>query len=244
MKKIRYLIIIFFLLCGKSLFAQNAPAWGGNSDFNDFSFGFTFQYVNSYFKIDKKPDWRSPYFDPGVNRVITDSLRSIGSKGSPGFAVSFLFRYRLDEHLEIRTTPGLVFADRTVSYTYPDASQDVDKPVQATMLELPLTLKLKSDRIFNYRAYILAGVKYSDAIGAKKNKPDIDPVDAILTNKNGFGSYEVGLGCDIYFEYFKLSPEIKLSNSFGNLLTPEANPYSSPINKLSLHTVTFSLIFE
>jgi hypothetical protein len=239
----RYLAIIFILFCSKALFAQ-APAWGGGADQADFSFGFTFQYVISNFKIDKKPDWRTPYFDPGVNRIITDSLKSIGSKGSPGFAVSFLLRYRISEHLEVRTTPGLVFADRTVNYTYPDASQNVDKPVQATMIEFPLSLKLKSDRIQDFRAYVMAGVKYSDAIGAKKNKPETYPLDAILTNKNGFGSYELGLGCEIYFEYFKLMPEVKVSNSFGNILTPENNPFSSPISKLSLHTVTFSLIFE
>jgi hypothetical protein len=91
---------------------------------------------------------------------------------------------------------------------------------------------------------MLAGVKYSSAIGSKKNPPEVNPVDAVLRNKSGFGSYEVGLGCDIYFEFFKLSPELKISNSFNNILVPEANPYATPINSLSLHTVTFSLIFE
>ncbi|MDB5024643.1 MAG: PorT family protein [Mucilaginibacter sp.] len=244
MNKIRYLTIIFILFCSRSLFAQSAPAWGGGADQNDMSFGFTFQFVNSYLKIDKKPDWRKPYFDPGVNSIITDSLTSISSKSSPGFAVSFLLRYRITEHLEVRTTPGLVFADRTLSYTYADASQNVSKPIQATMVEFPLSLKLKSDRVQDFRAYVLAGAKYAKAIGAKTNKPDIDPLQALVTNKNGFGSYELGLGCDIYFEYFKLSPEVKLSNSFGNILTPENNPFSSPISKLSLHTVTFSLLFE
>jgi len=155
-----------------------------------------------------------------------------------------LARYRLTEHLEVRTTPSLVFADRGLSYAYPDASKDMDKPVQSTAIEFPLSVKLKSDRIQDFRAYILGGIKYSEAIGSKKNIPGTDPLDQIVRNVNGFGSYELGLGCDLYFEYFKLSPEIKISNSFGNVLIPENNPYSSPINKLSLHTVTFSLIFE
>ena len=243
MKKTSYLIIILIFFCSKALFAQ-APAWGGNADQNDVSFGFTFQYINSYFKISKKPDWRTPYFDPGVNKVITSPLNSIGSNGSPGFGVSFLLRYRLDEHVEVRTTPGLSFADRTLSYVFQDPSLNVDKPVQATMVEFPISLKLKSDRIMDFRAYVLGGIKYSEAIGAKKNNPDTDPLDAIIVNKNGFASYEVGLGFDFYFEYFKLSPEIKLSNSIGNLAVSEANPYSAPINRLSLHSVTFSLLFE
>lgn len=245
MNKTRYLTIIFILFCGQTLFAQQrAPAWGGNADLEDYSFGFTFQYINSYFKIDKNPNWRDPFFDKDLNRYTTQPLYVMGSNGSPGFAVSFLFRYRINEHLEARTTPGLVFADRSVYYDYADASQDVIKPVQATMVEFPLSIKLKSDRVDNYRPYIMAGVKYSEGIGVKRNKPDINPVDALLTNKSGFGSYEVGLGCDIYFEYFKMTPEIKLSNSMGNLLNRENTPYANPIDKLSLHTITFSLCFE
>lgn len=239
----RYLLLIIMLLFGKIAFAQ-VPAWGGNADLQDYSFGFTFQYVNSYFKIDKRPDWRKPYFDPGVNRNITDSVNSISSPGAPGFAVGFLARYSLTDFLEIRTTPSLVFADRTLKYTYADPSQDQSKAVQSTSLDLPVSFKLKSERIQDFRAYMLAGIKYSMAIGSKKNNPDIDPLDAIVRNKGGFGSYEIGLGCDIYFEYFKLSPEIKISNSFGNVLIPEDNPFATPISKLSLHTVTFSLIFE
>ena len=243
MNKTRYLILILMLFYGTSLFAQ-APAWGGGADQADYSFGFSFQYVNTYYKIDKKPDWRKPFYDPGVGHNITDSLNSISSPGSPGFAVGFIARYNLTDNLEVRATPSLVFADRTLSYAYATPSQDVDKVVQATTLDFPFSLKLKSNRIQDFRAYMMAGVKYSQAIGAKKNNPQTNPLDALVTNKTGFGSYEVGLGCDIYFEYFKLSPELKVSNSFGNILIPENHPFSAPINSLSLHTVTFSLIFE
>ena len=197
MNKIRYLIAFLILFCSKSLFAQ-APAWGGGADQNDISFGFTFQSVSSYFKIDRKPDWRKPYFDPGVNRNITDSLTSISSKNSPGFAVGFIARYRISEHLEVRTTPCLVFADRGLSYTFATPSQNTDRSVQATMVEFPLSVKLKSDRIQDFRAYIMGGVKYSEAIGSKKNIPGTDPLEQLVINKNSFGSYEVGLGCDIY----------------------------------------------
>lgn len=243
MNKTRYLIIIVLLFFSKSLFAQ-APAWGGGADQADFSFGFSFAYVSSYLKIQKKPDWQTPFFDSGVGHTITSPMTSISSPNSPGFAVGFLARYRLDEHIELRSTPSLVFADRGLNYTFTDASQDVAKPVQSTMIEFPLSVKLKSDRIQDFRAYILGGIKYSEGIGSKKNSPGTDPLEQIVTNKNSFGSYELGLGCDIYFEYFKLSPEIKISNSFNNVLISENNPYSRPISSLSLHTVTFSLIFE
>jgi len=65
-----------------------------------------------------------------------------------------------------------------------------------------------------------------------------------VKNVSGFGSYEAGIGCDIYFEFFKLSPEIKIANSFGNVLVAQNQPFSVPIDKLFLHTIMFSLSFE
>jgi len=245
MSKNYYLTIILLLLCSNLLLAQSAPAWGGGADQTDLSFGFSFSYVSSYFKIVKQPNWRTPYFDPGVNKNITDSLNSITSKPLTGFGIGFITRYRLTDHLEARITPSLIFADRGLTYTYPTASEDVTKTTQTTTVDFPLSIKLKSDRIDDFRAYLLGGVKYSVAVG-KGNAlaGDINPLDQIPKNVQGFGSYDIGIGCDIYFEFFKLSPEIKLSNSFGNVLTPAGDPYSSPISKLSLHTIMFSLIFE
>jgi hypothetical protein len=244
MIKTFYLTIILFFLCSNLLLAQSPPAWGGGADQNDLSFGFIFSYVSSNFKITKKPDWRSPFFDQGTNKYITDSLNSINSARLPGFSIGFITRYRLEEHLEVRITPSLVFADRELYYAFHDPTLDVTKQIQTTSIDFPLSLKLKSDRIGDLRGYILGGVKYTQAIGKGATDPSLDPLEKLVKNTSGFGSYEAGLGCDIYFEFFKLSPEIKISNSFGNVLVPENQPYSSPISKLSLHTIMFSLYFE
>ena len=245
MSKNYYLTIILLLFCSNLLLAQSAPAWGGGADQTDLSFGFSFSYVSSYFKIVKRPNWRNPYFDPGVNKNITDSLNSITSKPLSGFGIGFITRYRLTDHLEARITPSLIFADRGLTYTYPTTSEDVTKSIQTTTVDFPLSIKLKSDRIDDFRAYLLGGVKYSIAVG-KGNAlaGDINPLDQIPKNVQGFGSYDIGIGCDIYFEFFKLSPEIKISNSLGNILVPQAQPYAAPLSKLGLHTIMLSLIFE
>ena len=242
----RYLIVFILMFCSNLLFAQRVPAWGGGADLQDLSFGFSFAYVSNDFKIVKKPDWRTPFSDPQTGLPLTGQLNSISSKGSPGFSVGFITRYRLTEHLEARFTPSLVFADRNLAYTYvnPDQDPNVTKQVQTTTVDVPLSLKIKSDRIGDFRAYILGGVKYSHTIGSKKNDLNSDMLDKLVKNVSGYGSYEAGLGCDIYFEFFKLSPEIKISNSFGNVLVPENHPFSAPISKLSLHTIMFSLFFE
>jgi hypothetical protein len=247
MIRTRCLVIVVLICCSNFLFAQQlVPAWGGGADENDLSFGFSFSYVSSGFKIVKNPDWRAPFLDANDNfRQVTDSLNSISSKTMKGFAVGFITRYRLTDHLEVRVTPSLVFADRGLSYKYINPEQDVDKLIQTTTVDFPLSMKLKSDRIANMRAYLLGGIKFSGAIGSKgSNDANLDLLEKLVKNRKGYTSYEVGFGFDIYFEYFKMSPEIKLSNSFGNMLVTENHPFSAPISKLSLQTVMFSLFFE
>lgn len=242
----RYLTALLVLLCCSNLLhaQQFSPAWGGGADDNDLSFGFSFSYVNSDFKIIKQPNWRAPYFDADLQRNVTDSLNSISSINTPGFAVGFITRYRLTDHLEVRTTPSLVFSDKKLRYTYANTTEPIDKQVQTTTVDFPLSLKLKSDRVGNLRAYLLGGVKYSAAIGGKKDNDNTAPLERLLKNTRSYSSYEAGFGFDIYFEYFKLSPEIKVTNTFGNLLIQENHPFSAPISKLSLHTIMFSLYFE
>jgi len=238
-----YLTLVLFFLCSNILLAQ-APAWGGGADQSDLAFGFSFTSITSSYHIVKQPNWRSPYFDPGVGHNITDSLTGISSKPTSGFAIGFIARYRITDHIEVRGTPSLIFADRSLYYTYDTPSENVVKSIQTTTVDFPLEVKLKSDRIQDFRMYIMGGIKYSEAIGRGNAQPTLDPLQMTVKNATGFGSYEAGIGCDIYFEFFKLSPEIKISNSLGNILVQQPQPYSAPLSKLGLHTIMFSLIFE
>lgn len=244
MSKIKYLIFIILFFCCRGSFAQRVPAWGGGSDLRDYGFGFTFSYVGSYYKIDKAPDWQTPFIDQLNNVPVTSTVNSISSSYASGFGVGFLTRYRLTDHLEARFAPSLIFADRVVNYTYV-AQEPINKLVTSTAVDFPLSLKLKSDRMDNLRVYLMGGVKLTQAISSKYNSDvDLPPIDKILKNVNRYGSYEVGLGCEIYFEFFKLSPEIKISNSFGNVMLHDNSAFSRPISNLGLHTVMFSLYFE
>lgn len=238
--------ILFFaaLLLGQLAMAQ---AWGGGADENDLSFGFSFQYIMQDYKIVKQPDWRKPIYDPQLSPgapPVTSAITSISSNSSPGFTVGFITRYRLSEYLEARTTPALVFADRELSYTFAKPLDNLTRQVQTTTIDVPLSLKLMSERINNIRAYILGGVKYSLAVSKGKIDENEGPLQQKIINKRGFASYEAGFGCDIYFEFFKMSPEIKVGNSFGNVLIAGNTPLAQPISKLFLHSIMFSLHFE
>ncbi len=236
-------LLFLFLSVASASSAQN---WGGGVDDDDIHFGFTFQYVGSEYKILKKANWREPYIDP-VDFSILSPLKSVSSKSSPGFGIGFVVNKRVSENADLRFTPILVFNDRLLSYKYEDSNLDIEKKTQATMVEFPLGFKLKSDRRNNFRAYVLGGAKYSVDISSKKktnNDLVTDPAEKVLNNKRSFLSYEAGFGFDLYFEYFKMSPELKLSYSLNSVLKDEPHRYAAPIDKLMLRHVTFSLFFE
>ncbi|RLJ76677.1 type IX secretion/gliding motility protein PorT/SprT [Pedobacter alluvionis] len=249
-------LILSFFMVSATTFAQN---WGGGIDDEDWSFGFNFQYISSEYKILKKPNWRSPFYevpasfdpsyDPSSGVPLTSTLNSISSPPSQGFGLGFVMNRMISDNFDIRATPSLIFSDRVVAYEYePMATfQTVEeKKVQATMFEFPLGIKVKSNRLNNFRVYWLGGAKYSIDIASKKKTFDEGEaaVKKFLKNKRNYLSYETGIGFDIYFEYFKMSPEIKLSYSANDLLQHDNTVYANPIDKLKLRQLTFSLIFQ
>lgn len=230
----------------------DAQNWGGGNDDEDYNFGFTFQYVAAEYKLIKRSNWRQPYFDTGIGNYVTDTLRAISSPPTAGFGIGFLLNLRLAKHSDLRFTPTLVFSDRIINYdyvtpgTFNPTQARIEKKYQATMVEFPLGLKLKSDRLKNFRGYMIGGLKYSADLASKKktNDEDAAPVNKLIKNTKGFFSYEAGLGMDIYFEWFKMSPEVKLSYSFKDVLLHNDTPYANPIEKAKLRHFTFSLFFE
>jgi hypothetical protein len=246
MRKTLILLIAFF----GAITSAKAQNWGGGVDEKDIHFGFTFQVLSSEYKVLKKPDWRDPYYDLTLNppgEPIHNGIRSIYSQGKVGYGLGFVVNKRVTSHTDLRLTPTLVFNDRILNYQFLDPGPIKQQVVQTTLIDLPLGFKLKSDRRKNFRAYMIGGLKYSmDITSAKKRSNDgKTAMEMLLQNKKNFLSYEAGLGMDLYFEYFKMSPEIKYSSSFNSILEHDNNnPYSNPLNKVMLRHVTFSLFFE
>ena len=250
MKKRLALIFLFFAIhfCSHAQIGRPGEGgnWGGGADEQIFSPGFVFQFLSSDYKIYRKVNWQDPYYNPNVTgQMITDSLKSISSPSGPGFGLGFVAGFRLGDHTDLRITPTLVFLDRSVDYEYADA-KIISKKIPTTTVDFPIGIKLKSDRRLNFRSYLLAGGKYSMDIISKKKKDDsgFTPLEMFVKNKKSFFSYEVAVGFDFYFEWFKLSPELKLSNSISNVLKREGHPFSRPLEKLYTRNFQFSLYFE
>jgi hypothetical protein len=253
MKKTLILLFAFF----GCLISAKAQNWGGGVDESDIHFGFTFQVMSSQYRVIKQgsqvngTDWRDSYLSLPSNPDITTpydlGLNRINSEEKLGYGVGFVVNKRLGSYTDLRLTPTLLFSDRVLNYIYTGSKANRQQVVQSTLIDAPLSFKLKSDRRKNFRAYMVGGLKYSmDITSAKKTSNEgKTAMEMILQNKKNFLSYEAGLGMDLYFEYFKMSPEIKYSASFNSILERGVdNPYAYPLDKLMLRHVTFSLFFE
>lgn len=246
-KRLQLLFLFFTISFWASAQSGQGGNWGGGADEQLFSPGFVFQYISSEYKVYKKVGWQAPYENPDVpGDFLTGELKSISSSSSPGFGLGFVAGFRLGDHTDLRITPALTFLDRSLKYEYEDPSKNRMEKVPTTTVDFPVGFKLKSDRRLNFRSYILAGGKYSMDIISKKKTDDSQDAwtEKKVKNQKGFFSYEVAIGFDLYFEWFKLSPELKLSNSIGNILKKEDHPYSRPLDKLYTRNFQFSLYFE
>ncbi len=248
MKMRSFLIFLLSVVFTINSYAQQN--WGGGVDNETLHFGFKFQYISAEYKILKTARWKEPLADPADGTYFIPSpLTSLSSPVSQGFALGFVSDFKLTENTNIRFTPGLVFSDILANYEFEDPAYNVQKKVQATFIDLPLGFKLKSNRQNNYRAYLIAGAKYSMDIVSKKKKDDSGFIGSEKFLKSVPNSlwYEAGIGLDIYFEWFKLSPEIKFAQTTKSVLLDKdraENPYIAPIDKMFLRNFQFSLFFE
>lgn len=256
MIKFKILLTIIILFITGNIFAQGN--FGGGVDDENIHFGFTFQYISSEYKIIRKNDWQDAYLDPDNTLISnTGELKSIRSIRNPGFGIGFVANAYLTKNLDFRFTPTLAFTDRIVDYEFKNAKtygqQGIISPegftrrvVSAVMMEFPVGIKLKSERRNNFRAYVLGGIKYATNISSSRKDDDeiLGAEFKFLKNNRDIISYEAGVGFDLYFEFFKLSPEIKISNSINSVLKRDNTPYANPIEKMYLRNFQFSLFFE
>lgn len=232
------------------LSTAKAQKWGDYGDDQAIQFTYTLQYLSSQYKVFKTAGWQQVDFLNNNNR-----LNSIRAQSSPGFAIGLGISKSITEHVDVRLIPTLVLNDWILNYQYQNSIETdesgksvyvKEKNVQVFLVEFPLSIKLKSDRRKNFGAYLTGGAKYSRNLYSAKRNDDQDKIalEKTLKNTRQYLSYEAGLGVDLYFEYFKLSPEIKYSSTFTSILKQDNSAFSRPIDKLMLRHVTLSLFIQ
>lgn len=170
----------------------------------------------------------------------------------PGFQVGFVSDLRLTKHLSLRCTPELEFSSRSISYKT-ESGNGISSPsgyknvvdILSIPISVPFFIKFAADREVNYRPYVVGGGGVSYNVSRDREKPVLS---------NGLDYFvSVGLGCDFYFKWFKLCPEIRFQLGFANMLTPvEKRPelathdefYTRAISRMRTRMISLTFHFE
>jgi len=163
-----------------------------------------------------------------------------------GFGLGLSATARLTNRFELRFNRQLMFTERHLSYTlkYPDMDlgTKVTKKVESVLVSFPLQLKFNSDRIGNFRVYMLGGLKTEFDLASNARARKAEELVKIKAFDYGF---EGGVGFNFYFPSFIFSPEVKISNGLGNLHSrDESLKYSNVLDRILSRMIVFSIHLE
>lgn len=195
-----------------------------------YYFGITLGINRNDFKISRSSDF-----------TYNDSIDAIIALRRPGFHLNIITNLSMTKTLDLRFNPGLSFTERALNYTL-YREKIVEKKLESVNLDFPFQIRYKSQPIGDAKFYALLGVKYS--IDLASNSQARKSRNIIKLNRSDYG-IEYGLGVQIFFPYFVLSPEFKVSQGVNNVLFRDARlGYSSALDGLRTRMFSFSLHFE
>lgn len=150
---------------------------------------------------------------------------------STGFNVGLIGNLRINRFLDLRIEPGLSVNTRELNFSPANFvgldfdERDLIREVQSTYIHIPLLLKFSTKRLNNFKPFIIGG--FSTAFNLSSNEDNLDDNSAgqFRTTTNVF-FYELGIGIDFYFPWFKFSPSIRGIFGLGDELVRDEDPNS------------------
>ena len=246
---------LLFVICMFSLrvfsqeaMPQNLPAF----DLKRLHFGFTVgintmdvAFQRNYSPVNENGD-PLPFVYADVSSL------------QPGFQVTVVSDLRLSQNWNLRFLPGISFGQRDL-YFYEDPRDQENTPnfkdplhiesIGAGFLEFPLLFKYRSDRVNNYRPYLVGGLNFRyDMVAKKRGNTYDDDVNEYVKFIPGDIYLEFGFGVDNYLKYFKFAPEIKVAMGLRNIIDDFPRPgyeeYTKSISSARSFIVMLNFHFE
>jgi len=241
-------IIVSLLVLSISISAQDEkPRNLPHDDTKTLHWGFTVGLNSMDFAI-KRDRTANPFVYADVNGFQP-----------AGFQVNIVSDLRLSDYWNLRFLPGInlgsrqfVFFDTEtwdpVMINRPGQGEDSDHmTLGSSFLDFPVIFKYRSERVNNYRPYVIGGLSYRLDMSAR-GKYNEEETDRILIKKGDI-YLEVGIGVDSYLQYFKHSTELKLAIGLRNMMKtdtpyPSAPEYTNSIDHLRSFLVMLNFHFE
>ena len=163
---------------------------------------------------------------------------------TPGFSVGVLGELKANDWLSVRIIPTMHFGDKKVSFKEQRSGKVAEQYVKSTYLSVPFDLKISAARFNNYRPYVVTGLAPTVDLTVKKGKE--------LLVKRTDVMFEVGMGLDLYYPFFKMIPELKFCFGLNNVLERNRTDikdasllkYSNALDKAQNSMIVLTLYFE
>lgn len=164
---------------------------------------------------------------------------------SPGFCVNGLYNLRLSNFFSLRLTPGMYFGNKVVKMLDTTHGASLSQDIKSTYVVVPFDVKYSALRCHNLRPYLTAGVMPAFDVSKKRSE--------YLKLKTSDFYISVGVGCDFYLPFFKLSPELKFCFGLSDVIEhdrpdliddPERMKITTSLKKATSQMVVLTFYFE
>lgn len=176
-----------------------------------------------------------------------DSVLVSSPENTFGLGIGGMHTLRISDRFQARVVfPQLLFVNKAITYKlkYPTVEEApvITKNIESILLGVPVQVKFRSDRINNFRFYIMGGFKAEYDLSSKARAKNAEQLVKLQPVDYGV---EAGVGFNFYLPYFIFSPEIKISNGISNSHSRDPDlKFSNVIDNMRTKMVIFSLIFE
>lgn len=227
--------VLSLLFCCAQLRAQS-EIFRRNHDDLPYYFGLTLGYNHSFLHISKSSQF-----------LAGDTILTAEPGSSGGIAMGLMVTGRLSDHFQVRVNPQLIIGgSKYISYTLAKTrvgeSAVQTQTLPSTLVSFPIQLKFNSDRIGNFRTYLMGGLKYDYDLSSNSAARNVEDLVKLKPNDLGF---ELGIGFNFYLPFVTVSPEIKISNGLSDLHARDPNlKYSNVLDKILSRMIVFSIHFE
>lgn len=163
---------------------------------------------------------------------------------TPGFSVGILGELKLSDNLALRIIPTMYFGDKQTVYSEQLSGNKKEQIIKSTYMAVPFDLKINAPRFNNYRPYIMTGISPMVDLTVKKQKE--------MLVRRFDCMFEVGLGMDLYYPFFKLIPELKFCFGLSDILVKERDDltdktllkYTNSMSSVQNRMIVLTLYFE
>jgi len=163
---------------------------------------------------------------------------------TPGFSVGVLGEIKANDWLSVRIIPTMHFGDKRVVFKEQRSGAEVDQYIKSTYMSIPVDLKINAMRFNNYRPYVVTGIAPVIDLTVKKGQE-------LLVKRTDL-MFEIGMGLDLYYPFFKMIPELKFCFGLDNVIEKTRTDltdgsllkYSRAVDNARSSMIVLTLYFE